>query len=265
MANEGIREASVSNGAKATIATLFRENPSVWLCAFGFACALLTWYPGRVGVNLNYAFQAYGALTDIIVIVFLVALVILWIVRPDFRLSSSMGAIVAVGVAASAVLLAQILINPDVASVSPGIAIALECLYKLLSVLLLVLWFEQVDRFPARLVILIMGTGCLMLALLELLIVGLQQSATGILFALSPIMSMAALAGFLKQRAGEPGFSDGAGVSEARTKLVVPITMICLGVVMLTAIGSSIQAFMRHFAPISNSSRSGSKTFQYLL
>ena len=98
---------------------------------------------------------------------------------------------------------------------------------------------------------LVMGMGCVMLAVLELFAVGFQQAVSRVLFALSPAASVVALLAFMGAMGAQDG--DGAvlgGGGDERPMALLPTVIICLGIVMFTVIGSSIQAYMRHLDPV---------------
>ena len=134
-------------GWRAGLAAALKQHPALWLCSLGFACALMTWYPGRLGITLNFAFGEFGYHTDGIVIALLVAMVVVLALRPNFRLSGSRAFLITVGVVATACFFAQVFAGSWVATLSPVARALLELLYKLASVLLVLLWFEQARRF----------------------------------------------------------------------------------------------------------------------
>ena len=147
----------------------FRQEPCAWLAAVGFAFALLTWYPGRLGITLHVLYSASRSssyITDFIALGLPVAAAILWVLKPSFRFSDSRAFIVGVGVVGTLCFLAQCFLLPGMQDLPIAITRVFACLYKIVSVILVLLWLEQVSRFPARHDILIIGAGCLTLAVL---------------------------------------------------------------------------------------------------
>lgn len=247
--------ASFEEEALPTVKALFAQTAHLPLCAFGFACALLTWFPVRIGVDLNLA----SGTTDIAAIVFLLAVILLQAARPSFRLSGSPLLIGVVGVVSCACF--ALFLTPVSAAVgiSGSVFLALETLYKLLSTVLLLLWLEQSCRFPVRNMLLIMGTGCCMLAVLELFFLGMNAAFSLAFFALSPTLSTGALLLFLKReiaddQAKSTGAPAAAGASAPRGKTVCAVVVLSLGVFVFSIVGSLIQAYMMHAESLAISS-----------
>lgn len=137
--------------------------------------------------------------------------------------------------------------------------LVLEALYKVLSTVLLLLWLEQSGKFPVRNMLLIMGAGCCMLAILELFFLGMSAAFSLAFFALSPALSTGALLLFLKREKsddqGQPAFAPAISSSAAsRGKTACAIAVLSLGVFVFSIVGSLIQAYMMHTESLAISS-----------
>lgn len=242
------------------IGLFFAENPSSWLFALGAAFALMTWFPGRVGVTRQFVSSVYAYPTDLFVVFLLAVCAVMWARRPDFKLARSPRTIVIMGVAMTLCFFVQFaplfgaLVLPEV-----GVALV-ECLYKLSSVLLMLLWIEQMDRFSIRALALSMGAGCLALAAYELLLLGFQNVLAQVLFAFAPMASTVILVAFLRKCESAPDDVryDVGRDSEKAARAILPTVVLCFGVLMSSLVGSSIQTYVKYANPTSvNSALAG--------
>ena len=242
------------------IKAFFAAYPPSWLFALGAAFALMTWFPGRVGVTRQFVSSAYTYLTDLLVVLLLVVCVVVWARKPDFRLARNSRTIVLMGVVMTLCCFAQFApVFGAVALPEAGVALV-ECLYKLSSVLLMLLWIEQMSRFSVRALALSMGVGCLVLAAYELLLLGLQNVLAQVLFAFAPMASTVVLVVFLRTFESVPDSvqHDERRHLEKTARTILPTAVLCLGVLMSSLVGSSIQTYVKYANPASmNSALSG--------
>ena len=164
----------------------FSSNRSLWLVSFGAACALMTWFPGRVGVvrHFNLLERAYAE--DLIVVALLVVMAFLWDRKPRFRIGKNRFAIAAIWLIASLAFAAQFTPLLLMAGLSSGFGGAVSVLYKLSSTALLLLWLECLNPRETRALICVMCSGLLCLALVQLFLLIVQSQIAQTIFAIFP-------------------------------------------------------------------------------
>ena len=242
-----VQSGNPGGGKFRDVLLFFRQDSCAWLAAVGFAFALFTWYPGRLGITLQFAFHSYMSLTDFIAIGVAVAAAIFWTVKPAFRFSDSKPLLIVVAVVSTLCFILQLFPLPFMWGMPTAGLVLMETLYKVSSVVLVLLWLEQVDKFPARYDILIIGAGCVALALLELLLLALQSMLASIVFVLSPLCTLGVLTLFLKRWYAE-NVEERADASEqgGGPSIILSTLIFCLAIFVYSTAGSSIQSYLRH-------------------
>lgn len=238
-------------GRLSVLKSFYKQSPSSLICSLGFACALATWFPGRLGLVRNFISESKELLgfTDLVAVAFLVVMAIVWTRKPGFRFSHSEKLVGLWGGGAMTLLFfVQFCPIPCPFDVPDAGVACIECLYKLASCFLLLLWIEQADRFSGRFVMISLGTGCFMLALFEFLVLGLRSSLSQFLFVLLPAMSLFALFAYPRFRGALPyGETPCCGRNETgKPHMAFPIATLCLGILVFALAGSSIQSYVTH-------------------
>ena len=211
----------------------------------------MTWFPERFGVSRNFVSIEYAYLTDFIPIALLAIMVAAGAAKPDFRLSRSRTFVCFVGIVATLCFCAQFGPFFDASSVSEAGVAAVECLYKVTSVAVLLLWLEQANRFDARSIAAVIGVACFLLAVFGFLVLGMKSVLSQVLFMLSPAVSMGALVVFLRlwDSAGAREESDQGRPFAGKARTLLPTLVLSFGVLLVTLVGSSIQTYVRHSDP----------------
>lgn len=256
---------------------LLSRFSSLRVCSFGLACALLTWFPGRFGVSVEFSSAEVQPVLDSAAMLLLAVMAFIWSRRPNAKLSRSKAFIAFTGAASAlcfALFLTPVLSRLDI---SGNGAHLIEALYRLGSTLLLLLWLEQSDELSTYDRILTLGLSCFALAVLELVILCTNVVVSQVIFVVSPIMSMAALLVFVSHRqgdfacerakgAGEGELADGGlrgdgldgfdplAVSAFDARTVASVVVLCLGVLVFVIAGSSIHAYLTHSSSVTASS-----------
>lgn len=225
----------------------FSSNRSLWLVSFGAACALMTWFPGRVGVvrHFNLLERAYAE--DLIVVALLVVMAFLWDRKPRFRIGKNRFAIAAIWLIASLAFAAQFTPLLLMAGLSSGFGGAVSVLYKLSSTALLLLWLECLNPRETRALIWVMCSGLLCLALVQLFLLIVQSQIAQTIFAIFPTIIVGTLIGFRRlggsEIASSPENEFDCG-QEKNSRFLPAVLCISLGILCFGLICSSIQAYV---------------------
>lgn len=236
-----------SRGTLGNIAAQFgiseEHYRSLWACSIGFACALATWFPGRLGIGFNFTSTAIPYLSDYVALAFLAAIVVVWIKIPDFKFSNVACLIATVGIAGTVDFALQFVGAAASLSIPSDLV---DCVYKLTSMALLLFWIEQAQGLTSRFVMLSMGIGCLSLAVLEIFLLAFDDVISQILFVLLPVACLGCLQTFKRHR-GRNFDALEAGASQKRNfHPVLAAIFLSSSVFLSVLVGSAIQTYLRH-------------------